>query len=266
MTLSGDSQEAPGRKFDEWTRRGRKSLSPHGRRVDSGLVRSYGQYCPIALAAEVFAQRWTPIIIRNMKLGCVHFGDILDGAPGLPRSVLSQRLRSLERDGVVARTSHGHATDYALTDMGRELGEFCTALGVWGARWREVQPANQSPYLALWILSRLIDPASLPRPRVVVRFDVRGSRTPDRFWLLLDRMGNEVCAQVPGFPDDAVVTTDTSTLIRWCAGQLALVDALAGGGMTVAASPWLERELARWGALNPYGGIEPAPTPAMTAS
>src|SRR4051812_21839697 len=150
--------------------------------------------------------------------------------------------------------------------MGRELGEFCAALGVWGARWREVQPANQSPYLALWILSRLIEPASLPRPRVVVRFDVAGARTPDRFWLLLDRTGNEVCVQPPGFPDDGVVTADTSSLVRWCSGQLTLADALAGGGMTVAACPWLERELARWGALNPYGGIEPARTPAMTAS
>jgi DNA-binding HxlR family transcriptional regulator len=63
-------------------------------------MRSYGQYCPIA---EVFAQRWTPIIVRNLYLGCTHFGDILDGAPGLPRSVLADRLRTLERDGVVER-------------------------------------------------------------------------------------------------------------------------------------------------------------------
>src|SRR5215212_7232124 len=118
--------------------------------VDSGSMRSYGQYCPIALAAEVFAQRWTPIIVRNLRLGCVHFGDILDGAPGLPRSVLSKRLRSLESDGVVQRTTCGTSTGYALTPMGRELSDFCLALGVWGARWREVQPGDQSPYLALW--------------------------------------------------------------------------------------------------------------------
>ena len=43
-------------------------------------MRGYGQFCPIALAAEIFAQRWTPIIIRNLYLGCSHFGDILDGA------------------------------------------------------------------------------------------------------------------------------------------------------------------------------------------
>ncbi len=225
--------------------------------VHIGGMRSYGQYCPIALAAEVFAQRWTPIIIRNLNLGCVHFGDILDGAPGLPRSVLAQRLRTLERDGVVSRTTSGRGTGYALTEMGCELSQLCVALGEWGARWREAQPADQNPYLALWILSRLVDPASLPQPRVVVRFDVRGARPPDRYWLLVDRTGNEVCVEPPGFPDDGVVSTDTSSLIRWYSGRLGLGAAQEAGGMTVAAPPWLERELARWGRLNPFGAIEP---------
>jgi len=219
-------------------------------------MRSYGQYCPIALAAEVFAQRWTPIIIRNLYLGCGHFGDILDGAPGLPRSVLAQRLRSLEREGVVSRTTSGRGTCYALTEMGSELSDICLALGVWGARWREAQPADQNPYLALWTMSRLIDPQSLPRPRVVVRFDVRRGRGATRFWLLLNRAGNEVCVESPGFPEDGVVTTDTSSLVRWYAGQLSLEAAQDAGGTTVVAPPWLERELSRWGRLNPYAGIE----------
>ncbi len=92
---------------------------------------------------------------------------------------------------------------------------------------------------------------------MVVRFDVRRARAPDRFWLLLDLVGNEVCVQPPGFPDDGVVSTDTSSLVRWYAGQLSLADAQDAGGMSVVAPPWLERELARWGRLNPYAGIEP---------
>ena len=50
----------------------------------------YGQFCPIALGAEVFAERWTPIILRNLMVGCERFGEILAGAPGLPRSVLTR--------------------------------------------------------------------------------------------------------------------------------------------------------------------------------
>jgi DNA-binding HxlR family transcriptional regulator len=64
-------------------------------------MRTYGQYCPIARGAEVFAERWTPLIIRNLQLGCETFGEILVGAPGLSRTLLTQRLKQLERLGVV---------------------------------------------------------------------------------------------------------------------------------------------------------------------
>jgi DNA-binding HxlR family transcriptional regulator len=64
-------------------------------------MRTYGQSCPIARGAEIFAERWTPLIIRNVHMGCETFGEILDGAPGLSRTLLTQRLRQLERLGVV---------------------------------------------------------------------------------------------------------------------------------------------------------------------
>ena len=64
-------------------------------------MRTYGQYCPIARGAEIFAERWTPLIVRNLYLGCESFSEILEGAPGLSRTLLSQRLKQLERLGVV---------------------------------------------------------------------------------------------------------------------------------------------------------------------
>ena len=68
-------------------------LPSRGRGRDSGTVRTYGQYCPIARGAEIFAERWTPLIIRNLHLGCGTFSEILEGAPGSPRTLLSQRLK-----------------------------------------------------------------------------------------------------------------------------------------------------------------------------
>src|ERR671911_1878466 len=59
-------------------------------------VKDYQQYCPIARGAEIFAERWTPLIIRNLFLGCATFTEILEGAPGLSRMLLSQRLKQLE--------------------------------------------------------------------------------------------------------------------------------------------------------------------------
>lgn len=219
-------------------------------------MKGYGQYCPIALGAEVFAERWTPIILRNLLVGCRRFGEILDGAPGLPRSVLSERLHHLIRDGVVERTSGGRSATYLLTESGRELAEVCLALGVWGARWRDVLPEHHDPYLMLWTLSRLIDPATLPRARVVVRFELTDGRTPDRYWLVLTTTGNEVCAHHPGFEEDGVVRADAAGLLAWHTGRLSVDTAGDGAGLSVTAPRWLVREVRRWGRLSPFAGIE----------
>lgn len=221
-------------------------------------MRGYGQYCPIALAAEVFAERWTPIILRNLMVGCTHFGEILEGAPGLPRSVLSARLRRLEHDGVVSRVQAGRSTAYHLTGCGRELAEVCLVLGVWGARWREVLPEHHDPYLVLWTISRLLDPASLPRARVVVRFDLTDGSSPGRYWLVCSLPGNEVCVHPPGFPEDAVVDTDAAWLTRWHRGAVTLPRAQRAGGMTVTGPRWIVRELTRWGRLSPFADVGPA--------
>lgn len=229
-------------------------------------VDGYGQYCPIALGAEVFAERWTPIILRNLMVGCERFGDILDGAPGLPRSVLAQRLRHLERAGVLTVTRHGRASRYRLTPSGVELAEVGMALGVWGARWREARPADLDPYLALWTLSRLIDLDALPRPRVVVRFEIDGA-SPDRYWLVVGGGEREVCAHDPGFGDDAVVSADPATLVRWHCGAIGIGHAQRAGTMRVTGPPWTVRMLDAWGRLSPFAGIataRPAPPAAST--
>jgi DNA-binding HxlR family transcriptional regulator len=228
-------------------------------------VARYGQYCPIALGAEVLAERWTPIVLRNLLVGCDRFGEILDGAPGMSRSVLAQRLRSLERDGVVARTGSGAATRYRLTAAGRVLADVVLALGRWGARWREALPEHHDPYLMLWALSRLVDPATLPRPRVVVRFDLAGHVTPDRYWLVTARTGNEVCVRHPGGAEDGVVATEPTWLYRWHCGHVGLGAAVRAGGMAVTAPPWLRRLLADWGRLSPFAGLTPVSAASPTA-
>ncbi|HXV92286.1 MAG TPA: helix-turn-helix domain-containing protein [Pseudonocardia sp.] len=218
-------------------------------------MRGYGQYCPIALAAEVFAERWTPIVLRNLMVGADRFGEILAGAPGIPRSVLAQRLRSLEQERIVDRVREGRVSRYRLTPCGRELAEVCLALGVWGARWREVRPEDRDPYLVLWTLCRLVDAERLPRPRVVVRFEIRGRSRPPRYWLVLGGEGNEVCAHDPGFTEDGVVTTDPAWLVRWHTGEVSLGAAMRAGGMAVEAPRWLERALDGWGRLSPFADV-----------
>ena len=78
------------------------------------------------------------------------------------------------------RVKQARSTSYHLTDCGHELADVCLTLGVWGARWREVLPEHHDPYLVLWTTSRLLDPGTLPRQRVVVRFDLTEGASPTR--------------------------------------------------------------------------------------
>src|SRR5688572_29433019 len=166
----------------------------------TGGVRTYGQYCPIARGAEIFAERWTPLIIRNLHLGCGSFTEILEGAPGLSRTLLSQRLKQLEQLGIVgaAAKADGRGHRYELTQAGRDLFTVCLALGEWGAHWLEIAPEHLDPFVALWSMCNALRRDKLPERRVVIRFDFTGRQRRERFWLLIERQEPEICKTNPG--------------------------------------------------------------------
>ena len=55
--------------------------------------KGYGQFCPIALASEVLAERWTPLVIRELLLGSVRFNELQRGVPRMSSSLLARRLK-----------------------------------------------------------------------------------------------------------------------------------------------------------------------------
>jgi DNA-binding HxlR family transcriptional regulator len=132
-------------------------------------MRTYGQYCPIARAADLLAERWSIIILRNVLLGCRTFNEIADGAPGLSRGLLSKRLRELQRAGVVEirPKPDGPGSLYGPTPAGRELSEVMLALQHWGSRWATLTPENAHPGVVLWgWVTFSLDRDHLPRRRL----------------------------------------------------------------------------------------------------
>jgi DNA-binding HxlR family transcriptional regulator len=222
-------------------------------------VDGYGQFCPIARGAEIFAARWTPIIVRNLLVGCRTFGEILEGAPGIPRALLSERLRQLEHYGVLTRSPNpnGRGFRYELTEAGRELGAVCDALGVWGARWLELAPAHLDAHMTLWSMCRCMPGDELPDPRMVVRFDLSDG-SPARFWVIAQRPQPEVCVKPPGFEEDLVVRTDSASLAKWQLGWVSLGSAQRHGLIEVDGPVHLQRKLARWAARHQFADIRPA--------
>jgi DNA-binding HxlR family transcriptional regulator len=213
-------------------------------------MRSYQQYCPVARGAEIFAERWTPIIMRNILYGCHSFNEIAAGAPGLSRSLLAKRLRELEREGVITITpkDDGHGSRYEPTEAGLALEPVLNALGVWGEMWMEVRPVHTEPGVILWSWCQVyLRRDLLPERRVVVRFDFKYRDRPDRAWLVIQGGQAELCATDPGFGDDVVVeVNDAMAFARWHLGQIDWANALRSGGLTVKGPPALRKALPTW--------------------
>ena len=226
---------------------------------DTGVVRTYGQYCPIARAAEIFAERWTPLILRNLYLGCGSFSEILEGAPGLSRTLLSQRLKQLERLGVVesALKPGGRGHHYALTRAGHDLFKVCQSLGEWGARWLEIAPENLDPFVALWSMCNALRQDRLPDRRVVIRFDFTGRPRRERYWLLIELGDTEICKTSPGLDDDLYITAEAEAFVKWHAGQLTWAQATREGRIQIDGSPSLVRAFPTWNARSMFAHIRP---------
>jgi DNA-binding HxlR family transcriptional regulator len=220
-------------------------------------LRTYGQFCPVARASEILAMRWTPLIVRNLLLGAETFSELQDGAPGIPRTLLSQRLRLLEQHGIVERLPDRR---YGLTPAGRELEGVVDALGVWGARWLELAPQHLDAGVVLWSLCRQADPDAVPGRRLVIRFDVADDARR-RYWVVLEPPKSEVCIRPPGYDEDLLVSTTSEWLAKWHMGRVSLGDALHQRVMRVDGPPHLVRALASLG-ISKFAAVEPASTPA----
>jgi len=135
-------------------------------------MKGYGQFCPIAKASEILAKRWTFLVLRELILGSSRFNDLRRGVPLMSSSLLSQRLKFLEREGVVERrpAQAGSGFEYALTAAGGELEPVIMQLGEWGARWVRSRLGAEDLDVALlmWDMHRNVRPEQFPARRVVV--------------------------------------------------------------------------------------------------
>lgn len=218
-------------------------------------VREYGQYCPVALGSEVVADRWTPLILRELFLGSTRFNDIERGLPGISRSLLKQRLDHLARKGVVAPrpASSGRGNEYHLTDAGRDLEPVIRALGEWSVRWLHADPlpSEVDPVTLTWWMHRRVEPSALPDGRVTIEFDYVDAE-PSRIWMVIDRREPSVCFKHPGFEPDVVVRAQPVELMRVFAGITTLGLAVDEGRVALAGVPRLTRRFASWFAWSPF--------------
>lgn len=220
---------------------------------------SYHQFCPIARASEIIAERWTPIIVRNLLIGCNTFSAIEKGAPGIPKTLLVQRLRKLEQYGVLERHPNptGRGSTYELTASGLELLDVIFALGKWGMRWLEVAPEHLDPGMVVWALGKSAIPDRLPNRRLVIRFTFTG-RPRFTLWALIDKGEVEACLNHPGGDEDLIITADPEWFLRWHFRRSTWAEATREGHIVVDGVRSLARGFPTWFAPNGFSDIKSA--------
>lgn len=205
----------------------------------------YHQYCALARALDVAGDRWTLLIVRELVPGPRRFTDLLDGLPGVSRNLLTERLRELERDGIVARQElppPAARQVYGLTDDGRDLAAAVGPLIAWGARRlgdRE-QADTFHPRWAAVAMSVLADRDAAAGVREAYQFVVG----PWAFHFVVDDGAVDLR---DGHAHDPAVTwtTDEETWAGIASGALEPAAAVDAGTLVVEGDPKALQRLGR---------------------
>jgi DNA-binding HxlR family transcriptional regulator len=190
-------------------------------------ARSYAQLCGIATALDVIGDRWAALIMRDLLLGPLRFGELVEGLPGIGTNTLAARLRDLEGSGVVRRQLlplPDRGTVYELTPYGREAEPILMGLGRWGTKSMGRLPpdvASRSRWLVAGMLAFHDAERRVSRPTT---WELR--LTDDAFTVRAEGTDLSVTA---GAPDDAdlVITTGDEQLHRLLTHRLAPAEAVA---------------------------------------
>jgi DNA-binding HxlR family transcriptional regulator len=194
--------------------------------------RTYGEGCGIAHALDLVGERWALLVIRELLLGPKRFTDLREGIPLVSPNVLSERLRELERAGVVARRKLGPPAGsrvYELTEWGRELEPALLALGHWGSRSPSF-PYGRAMSADAQMLALLtgFDAAAAAGVEATIEFRLGESRFVAR---VVD--GSLDIANGEDAGSDAVIETDQRNLAAVLWGGRALADARRTGDVRV---------------------------------
>jgi DNA-binding HxlR family transcriptional regulator len=207
------------------------------------------EYCPIACGVDVLGDRWTPLIIRELMVGASGFNEIHRGLPRASRTLLAQRLRELERRGLVMHEASqpGLPGRYVLTAAGEALTPIVWAMGHWAAEWVFGDPGDEDcdGLSLIWRTHQYAIPAKLPQARTVVHLVLTGAGGAQG-WLDIQRPGITVCKDDQGLAVDLALEADTAQMHRWLVGLVSLHDLVANGHARFLGPSRLAKAFPTW--------------------
>jgi DNA-binding HxlR family transcriptional regulator len=223
-------------------------------------MKSYGQFCPVAKAAALFCERWTPLILRDLAAGSTRFSQLQRGVPLMSPTLLAHRLKELEAEGILDRKPqpNGKGYSYHLTEAGAEFIPVVQALGVWGQRWsrRELAENEVNLGLLIWAMERSVNPEAFAAERTVIRLEFIDQAGAERLWWFINENGAcELCLHDPGHEVDLFLACTLPDMIYIVRGDLPLARALDTERLEAIGSAEARERLADWFNLAPYTAI-----------
>lgn len=224
-------------------------------------MKTYGQFCPVAKAAELFCERWTALILRDLAHGANRFSDLRRGVPLMSPALLSHRLRQLQAEGVVERRPavKGRGSTYRLTEAGRDFAPVVEALGIWGQRWsrRELADREVDLNLLIWAMERGVRPDAFGERRCIVMLTFTDQPKSRQHWWFINEGGRtELCLEEPGFEVDLYLAATLRDMIYIWRGDLSLTRAVDRGQLEAHGAAWARRALARWLCGSPFAHVK----------
>jgi DNA-binding HxlR family transcriptional regulator len=219
---------------------------------------SYGQFCPVARAAEIVATRWTLLVLRELLAGSTKFNDLRQGLPLMSPSLLSKRLGELVDVGIIAKRKamKGRGWEYFLTDAGRELAPIIETLGVWGQRFvlSEFERNELDPTLLMWDIHRRVDCQYFPEQgKVTVEFTFRDAPPARRrWWLVVTDRHVDLCVHDPGYEIDLYVDAGLKALTDVWMGRRSVEDARRAHDVVLDGQTTYLQSFPKWFLLSPF--------------
>lgn len=210
---------------------------------------SYGQFCPLSMAAEIVCTRWTPLVLRELFCGSSRFNDLRRGVPKMSPALLSKRLKELEEAGVVEVRRKDGNPEYYLTAAGMDLRPMIDAMMLWGHAWVEknVTLSKLDPSLLMWDIRRGIRPEPPHPKRRTIQFLYPDLIPADRnWWLVVENSDVELCYYDPGYEIDLLVTGSLRSVTSVWMGLSRLSQEIAARQVQIDGDPVLAREVGRW--------------------
>ena len=200
--------------------------------------RSYNQYCGLAYALDIIGERWTLLIVRELIPGPRRFTDLLDGLPGISTNLLSERLKSLEQQGLLCRRllpPPAGSTVYELTSLGRALEKSLIELGKWGSQF---VPTSSEDAILLNVGSYALTLKTFFRPEQAQGVTETYELHIDNEVLQVQINAGELqVRQGEAFNADLVLYTDISSYLRLLTGQINPDEAIAAGLVRIEGTP-----------------------------